>query len=284
LHLGSLLAAVGSYLSARSQGGRWLVRIEDLDRERCRADLAEEFLRVLESFGFEWDGTVDFQSRRIDFYEAALHELRDAGRCYPCRCSRALLAASLADAGAEPVYPGSCRDDPAAGDSAHALRYRIPDAQLPVRFDDLLQGSVSQDCRRDAGDFVIRRRDGYFAYHLAVVVDDALQGVSEVVRGSDLLSSTARQILLQRSLGYRTPAYAHLPLLTEPDGRKLAKSRRSVPLDPAKAAGQLWNVLNWLQQGPPAPLAYAGVAEIWGWAMANWRPAKIAGQREVRLP
>jgi glutamyl-Q tRNA(Asp) synthetase len=261
-----------------------LVRIEDLDRERCRADLAVEFLRVLEGFGFEWDGTVDFQSHRIDIYEAALAGLRDVGRCYPCRCSRALLAASLAEAGAEPVYPGTCRDDPAAGESEHALRYRIADAEPPVRFEDLLQGSVSEDCRRDAGDFVIRRRDGYFAYHLAVVVDDALQGISEVVRGSDLLSSTPRQILLQRSLGYRTPAYAHLPLLKEPDGRKLAKSRRSAPLDPARAAGQLWNVLNWLRQDPPAPLAYAGVAEIWDWAIANWRPAKIAGQREVRLP
>jgi glutamyl-Q tRNA(Asp) synthetase len=261
-----------------------LLRIEDLDRERCKASLADEFLRVLEDFGFEWDGTVYFQSRRNDIYETALCRLRDAGRCYPCRCSRALLAASRAEAGAEPVYPGVCRDDPAAGDGAHALRYRIADAEPPVRFDDLLQGCVSQDCRREAGDFVIRRRDGFAAYHLAVVVDDALQGISEVVRGSDLLSCTPRQILLQRSLGYRTPAYAHLPLLTEPDGRKLAKSRRSVPLDPARASGQLWNVLSWLRQEPPAPLADAGVAEIWDWAIANWRPAQITGQRELRLP
>jgi glutamyl-Q tRNA(Asp) synthetase len=268
----------------RSRGGKWLVRIEDLDRERCKAGQADEFLRVLESFGFEWDGTVDFQSRRSDFYEAALARLVDAGRCYPCRCSRALLAASFAEAGAEPVYPGTCRDDPAARASGHALRYRIAEAEPPVRFEDLLQGSVSEDCQREAGDFVIRRRDGYFAYHLAVVVDDALQGISEVVRGADLLSSTPRQILLQRSLGYRTPAYAHLPLLTEPDGRKLAKSRRSVPLDPAQAARQLWSVLDWLRQDPPAPLAHAGVAEIWDWAIANWRPARIAGQSEVRLP
>jgi glutamyl-Q tRNA(Asp) synthetase len=164
------------------------------------------------------------------------------------------------------------------------LRYRIAEAELPVRFEDLLQGSVSEDCQREAGDFVIRRRDGYFAYHLAVVVDDALQGISEVVRGADLLSSTPRQILLQRSLGYRTPAYAHLPLLTERDGRKLAKSRRSVPLDPAQAVRQLWSVLDWLRQDPPAPLAYGGVADIWDWAIANWRPARIAGQSEVRLP
>jgi glutamyl-Q tRNA(Asp) synthetase len=164
------------------------------------------------------------------------------------------------------------------------MRYRIAANEALVRFDDMLQGPVIQDCRHEAGDFVIRRRDGHVAYHLAVVVDDALQGISEVVRGSDLLSSTPRQILLQRSLGYRTPAYAHLPLLTERAGRKLAKSRRSVPLDPARAAGQLWDVLCWLQQQPPDELARASVAEIWGWAIANWRPAKIAGQREVRLP
>jgi glutamyl-Q tRNA(Asp) synthetase len=261
-----------------------LLRIEDLDRKRCRVGLADEFLRVLEDFGFEWDGTVDFQSHRTDYYEMALSDLRDAGHSYPCQCSRALLAASRADAGAEPIYPGTCRDNPAAGDGTYALRYRIADAEPPVQFEDLLQGSVSQDCRRDAGDFVIRRRDGFAAYHLAVVVDDALQGISEVVRGSDLLSSTPRQILLQRSLGYRTPAYAHLPLLTEPDGNKLAKSRRSVPLDPARASGQLWNVLNWLRQEPPAHLAGASVAEVWDWAIPNWRPAQIAGQRELRLP
>lgn len=260
------------------------MRIEDLDRERCKTGQADEFLKVLEGFGFEWDGTVEFQSRRSDLYQAALARLCDAGLCYPCRCSRALLAASLAEAGAEPVYPGTCRDDPSAGAGEHALRYRIAEAEPPVTFEDLLQGSVIEDCRRDAGDFVIRRRDGYFAYHLAVVVDDALQGISEVVRGADLLSSTPCQILLHRSLGYRTPAYAHLPLLTEPDGRKLAKSRRSVPLDPAKAADQLWNVLNWLGQDPPAPLAHARVAEIWDWAIAHWQPAKIVGQREVRLP
>ena len=209
--------------------------------------------------------------------------MRQAGYCYPCHCSRARLAASFADPAAEPVYPGTCRNDPSAGDGPHALRYRIAADAAPVQFDDALQGRVRQDCRLEAGDFVIRRRDGHFAYHLAVVVDDALQGVSEVVRGADLLSSTPRQILLQRSLGYATPTYAHLPLLTEPDGRKLAKSRRSVPLDPARAPSQLWDVLNWLQQQPPAALARANVAEIWSWALANWRPDRIAGCREVRL-
>jgi glutamyl-Q tRNA(Asp) synthetase len=284
LHLGSLLAAAGSYLSARTQGGRWLIRIEDLDRERCRSHLADEFLQVVEAFGFEWDGIVDFQSRRTDFYEAALAELRRLGHCYACCCTRARLAAQSSDPAAEPVYPGTCRNDATAVDVAHAVRYRIAANAAIVKFEDGLQGFVRQDCRLEAGDFVIRRRDGHFAYHLAVVVDDELQGITEVVRGADLLTCTPRQILLQRSLGYRTPAYAHLPLLTEPDGRKLAKSRRSVPLDPRRAAGQLCDVLNWLRQQPPAGLERAGIPEIWDWALANWRPARIAGRREVRLP
>lgn len=284
LHLGSLLAAVGSYLRARSQGGRWLIRIEDLDRQRSRQDFADEQLRVLDQFGFEWDGIVDFQSRRTDFYEAALAKLRHSGRCFACRCSRAQLAARSADPAAEPVYPGTCRDDAAAAGASHALRFRIAADQQPVEFKDTWQGTIHQDCRRDAGDFVVLRRDGQFAYHLAVVVDDELQGITEVVRGADLLSSTPRQILLQRSLGYRTPAYAHLPLLTEPDGRKLAKSRRSVPLDAGRAGSQLWDVLRWLRQQPPDALKRAGTAEIWRWALENWRPAGIAGLREVRLP
>ena len=260
------------------------MRIEDLDRERCRDEFADEQLRVLDDFGFEWDGIVDFQSRRTDFYVAALAGLRRDGRSYACRCTRAALAAQVTDPASEPVYPGTCRDDPDAGKGAHALRFRIAAGEPALHFEDALQGAVSQDCRQEAGDFVIRRRDGHVAYHLAVVVDDELQGVNEVVRGADLLSSTPRQILLQRSLGYRTPRYAHLPLLTEPDGRKLAKSRRSVPLDPERAATQLWEVLNWLQQQPPAGLERAGTRELWNWALANWRPARIAGRRDLRLP
>ena len=239
---------------------------------------------MLDGFGFEWDGIVDFQSRRTDFYAAALARLQHANHCFACRCSRTQLAAQSADPAAEPVYPGTCRDDPAATRSPHALRYRIAARQPVVEFEDALQGTIRQDCRHEAGDFVIRRRDGQYAYHLAVVVDDELQGVTEVVRGADLLSSTPRQILLQRSLGFRTPAYAHLPLLTEPDGRKLAKSRRSAPLAPDRAASQLWEVLSWLRQEPPEALKRAGTAELWRWALENWRPARIAGLREVRLP
>jgi glutamyl-Q tRNA(Asp) synthetase len=152
-----------------------------------------------------------------------------------------------------------------------------------VTFEDAYQGPMRQDCRRESGDFVIRRRDGPFAYHLAVVVDDEMQGVTEVVRGADLLASTPRQILLQRALGFRTPSYGHLPLLTEPDGRKLAKSRRAIALDPRDAPRQLLRTLEWIGQEPPAELAGAPVREIWTWALANWKPERIRGVRERRL-
>ncbi|MGQ0383532.1 MAG: tRNA glutamyl-Q(34) synthetase GluQRS [Gammaproteobacteria bacterium] len=283
LHLGSLLAAAGSYLSARGKGGRWLVRIEDLDHDRCIPGMAGQFLETLARFGFEWDGSVEYQSRRASHYAAALEALRAAGRSFPCRCSRSQLAAAALEPGSEPVYPGTCRNDAQAATVPHATRFRIDDGVAPVEFLDEWQGVIRQDCKREAGDFVIRRRDGHAAYHLAVVVDDALQGVTEVVRGADLLSSTPRQILLQRALGLATPHYGHLPLLTEPDGQKLAKSRRAVPLEPDAAPRQLWEVLGLLEQQPPDVLSRAPVAAIWDWAFVHWRPARLAGCLERRL-
>jgi len=227
---------------------------------------------------------VNFQSNRIESYVAATKTLQAGEHTYPCRCSRAAIAAAQAiDPASEPVYPGTCRGDPAAGSHPYALRFRIDPDNAVIEFDDAFQGLVRQDCRREAGDFVIQRRDGPFAYHLTVVVDDERQGVTEVVRGADLLSSTPRQILLQRSLGYRTPRYGHLPVLTEPDGRKLAKSRRAVPLEARDAPQQLWQALNWLEQEPPAELSRAPVRETWNWAIANWRPQRLEGRRERRL-
>ncbi len=285
MHLGSLLAAAGSYLSARSQGGRWLLRIDDLDRARCQPGLSDSIPKVLDRFGFEWDGSIQFQSNRIDDYAAAFARLKAAGRCYPCRCSRAeLAAAQIADPGSEPVYPGTCRGDPEAGRGSHAVRYAIDGQEPPVDFEDAFQGPCRMDCRREAGDFIVKRRDDCFAYHLAVVVDDARQGISEVVRGADLLSSTPRQILLQRTLGLPTPRYGHLPLLVEPNGQKLAKSRHALPLAAAAAPSQLWQALSWLEQAPPQELARAPVRETWAWAIPNWKPERLAGIRERRLP
>jgi glutamyl-Q tRNA(Asp) synthetase len=246
--------------------------------------LEAQFQSVLSAFGFEWDGEVRRQSDRTEMYADALASLSAAGRCYPCLCSRSAIAASqAADPGSEPVYPGTCRDAGSAIETPHATRFRIEATDGVVEFMDAFQGAVREDCRREAGDFVVRRRDGPFAYHLAVVVDDEMQGVTEVVRGADLLSSTPRQILLQRALGFRTPSYGHLPLLVEPDGRKLAKSRRAVPVDPREAPLQLWRTLEWLDQAPPRDLAGAPVREIWSWALSNWRPEQIRGLKERRL-
>jgi glutamyl-Q tRNA(Asp) synthetase len=220
----------------------------------------------------------------MDNYRQALMDLRGRNLVYACRCSRSVLAlAQAADPGTEALYPGTCRHDPDACRSPHALRFALDENEAPVEFEDDFQGHTRQDCRSEAGDFVIWRRDDCASYHLAVVVDDHIQGVTEVVRGADLLSSTPRQILLQRALGVQTPRYGHLLVLTEPDGQKLAKSRRTVPLDPRAAPRQLWQVLDWLEQAPPPELAAAPVHEIWAWAIPNWRPERIAGRRERRL-
>jgi glutamyl-Q tRNA(Asp) synthetase len=261
------------------------LRIDDLDRERCTPGLSESIPATLEAFGFEWDGNIQFQSDRTEDYHQALERLRASGCCYACRCSRASIAAALAvEPGSEPVYPGTCRGDVNAGKAPHALRFAISADQAPVTFDDAFQGTCRQDCRLEAGDFIVKRRDGFIAYHLAVVVDDAFLGVTEVVRGADLLSSTPRQILLQRALGLPTPSYGHLPVLTEPDGRKLAKSRHALPLSAAARSQQLWQVLAWLEQSPPAELMRVPVREQWSWALRHWRPDRLAGIRERRLP
>jgi glutamyl-Q tRNA(Asp) synthetase len=271
-------------LSARHAAGRWLVRIDDLDRARSIPGLADVFLATLERFGFEWDGSVYFQSNGTESYSEALKSLEALGLTYPCGCSRSMLAAAqAADPASEPVYPGTCRNGAVSAGGPQAVRFAIDADEPPVEFEDVFQGRVHQDCRREAGDFIVRRRDGLFAYHLAVVVDDDRQGVTEVVRGADLLSSTPRQILLQRALGLRTPRYGHLPVLTEPDGRKLAKSRRSLPLAPEAAPRQLWQVLDWLGQAPPAEFARAPVHETWRWAIPNWKPGRLEGCRERRL-
>ena len=230
LHLGSLVAALGSWLLARWAGGRWLVRIEDIDTPRVVPGSAEEILATLRRYGLQWDGDVVWQSQRTALYEAALATLRGRGLVYDCACSRAeLQRAASAPLGREPVYPGTCRNGLPPGRAARAIRFRAPDDA--IAFDDLLRGRVEENVAGETGDFVVRRADGLFAYQLAVVVDDEEQGVTQVVRGADLLSSTARQIALQRALGYRTPEYAHLPLVANANGSKLGKRDGALPLE-----------------------------------------------------
>ena len=231
LHFGSLIAATGSWLAARSCSGRWLVRIEDLDRHRVVPGAEEEILRALERFGLVWDGTPVRQSERHDLYAAAVERLRRSGVAFDCGCSRGEIqrAASAPAPGEEQlVYPGTCRAGLLNGRAARAVRFRVPAGS--ISFDDRIAGTITEDVAASVGDFVIRRADGPYAYQLAVVVDDAEQGITQVVRGGDLLSSTGRQIALQRALGIPVPEYAHLPMIVGVDGSKLGKRDGALPL------------------------------------------------------
>jgi len=287
LHLGSLLAAVGSYLDARAHGARWLVRMEDLDTPRVVPGCADQQLRTLEAFGFEWDGEVLYQSTRRDAYRAAIAELSAARRIFACSCSRKELAAGGADDA--PGYPGTCRAGPRKP-GTHSLRFRVSD--IPIHFDDLFQGPQHFDLTT-CGDVVVQRRDGLASYQLAVVVDDAWQNVTRVVRGADLLASTPWQLDLQSALGLSAPIYGHLPLVVEPDGSKLSKSNRVVPIDASFAEGgpvdltavsrALTSTLTLLSQRPPPGLAQSTVKEVWKWAFEHWNPQALAGCTQVAL-
>ncbi len=273
LHFGSLIAAVGSYLEARRRGGEWLLRMEDLDEPREVPGAADAILQALEAYGFEWDGEVRFQSRRSAAYGEALERLERKGAVFPCACTRREISDSAPSLASETIYPGTCREGLPPGRRARAVRMRVDDAV--IAFDDALQGRVEQNLAREVGDFIVRRADGLFAYQLAVVVDDAEQSITDVVRGADLLASTPRQILLQRLLGYLTPRYMHLPVAVNRNGEKLGKQTLAAPLGITDAAVQLWRALRFLGQEPPADIAAGGIAEIWGWALANWSTESI---------
>ena len=261
LHLGSLYTAVASFLDARVHRGHWLLRVEDLDRPREIAGSADGILRTLERFGFEWDGAIIRQYERAALYEEALSALRGQHLTFACSCSRAQLEDDLR-------YPGTCRTRQIAPGTAAAVRVRADPGQ--VQFTDLIQGTYRQNVADAVGDFILRRRDQIYAYVLAVTVDDAAQGVTRIVRGADLLDNTPRQIYLQRLLGLPEPSYAHVPVLTEADGGKLAKSRRSVRLSAESPLPQLLSVFSLLGLKPPPALASATIAEAWGWAITQW--------------
>jgi glutamyl-Q tRNA(Asp) synthetase len=270
LHFGSLLAALASWLDARRAGGRWLVRMEDLDSPRVKPGAADTILRQLETFGLEWDGTVVYQSARLDLYRNAIESLQ--AHCYPCACTRKELEDSSLAIDGSRIYPGTCRSGLAPGKSARAVRVRT--TIEPIRFADRVQGEISQSLERDIGDFVVQRADGLFAYQLAVVVDDAAQGVTDVVRGADLLDSTTRQIHLQRLLGCATPRYLHLPVATNAKGEKLSKQTQAANACAADVPG----ALRFLGMDPPAGLASR---ELLGWASKHWDPARIPRARLI---
>ncbi|MCP5328068.1 MAG: tRNA glutamyl-Q(34) synthetase GluQRS [Steroidobacteraceae bacterium] len=287
LHLGSLVAATGSYLDARHGGGRWLLRIEDLDTARNLPGAEATIRATLQSFGFRPDGAVLRQSERLPRYLTAIRILAEAGRVFHCGCSRRDIAAATATAagagagaraGDEPRCVGRCRErriDPAQAALRASLEGLAPRcvqdrSGREIRFDPEVQTDV-----------VIRRRDGVIAYQLAVIVDDAEQGISDVVRGGDLLPSTAWQLALQQALSLPTPRYLHLPVITEPDGSKLAKSRRSLPLDPATATDSLCRALTLLNQPLPPASRQATLEALWDWAIAHWDPAAATARSTV---
>lgn len=277
LHLGSLVAAMASYLDARAHGGDWLVRMEDVDQTRAVPGAADDILRTLEALGFEWDGSVLVQSHRDEVYGAAIGHLKDAGDAFDCGCSRADIA-ELALLGPEgPIYPGTCRDGLPAGKTPRSVRLQVPDQD--ITFHDRIAGACRQNLAREVGDFVIRRADGFTAYQLAVVLDDAEQGINQVVRGADLLSSTARQLYLQQRLGLPHPRYAHVPLVLGADGRKLSKQDRAHPVNAADPLPALATALAFLGQSP-APERPADVGEFWRWAIEQWDIERVPKSAE----
>lgn len=278
LHAGSLVAAVGSWLMVKKLGGCWQLRIDDLDTPRCRKEYEDDILRTLERFGLWWDGGISRQSSNEAAYTEAFEQLRKLGVVYPCGCSRAEIArsASAPHPGEEIPYPGICRTGLPTGRKPRA--WRLCTEGLKVSFEDLRHGRITTELDA-SGDFVIKRVEGMFAYQLAVVVDDRLTGVNQVVRGDDLLDSTPRQVLLHRYLGWPLPQYCHLPLVTGPGGVKLSKRDHPVSLAKGLIKGAETQLLVWalefLGLTVPPELVGAPCVELLGWAAPVFRPDQM---------
>lgn len=280
LHFGSLIAALASYCEAKIQGGKWLVRMEDLDKPREVAGAADHILKTLDTFGFEWDGEVIYQSHRNALYQEALNQLQATSLIYNCDCSRKEIADSAEHGIDGLIYPGICR---------HKGVIRTPGASRvivdskPILFTDAIQGSIKQTLAQDVGDFVLKRADGLYAYQLAVVVDDFEQGVTHILRGADLLNSSPRQIYLQQLLRYPTPEYAHIPIANNANNEKLSKQTLAPAIDGSRASTVLNQALVFLGQDPPKDLGKCNPTEILQWAKQHWDIKKIPHQRSIVL-
>ena len=269
LHLGSLVCALASYLDIKTRGGRWLVRIEDIDPPREVAGASDQILRQLEAHGLCWNGGVLYQSTRLPAYQDIVADLQNKQLAYHCECTRKRLA-NLGG-----VYDKRCRHRllPRNGNTT---RLTLGTKPASVNFNDLVVGNTSNDLNVVSGDFVIKRRDGLFSYQLAVTVDDQFQGITHVMRGSDLLDSTAKQIYLQQCLSYRQPTYAHLPLVLNNEGQKLSKQTQATALVSGREVHNCWNALHWLQQSPPEELLACTLDDLHRWALKNWDLSKIS--------
>ena len=294
LHFGSLVAAVASYCDAKANGGKWLLRMEDVDKPREMTGAADDILRTLEAFGFAWEGEVVYQSQRVAFYENAFSHLLSSDLIYACTCSRKEIADSAANSGIDgAVYPKTCYVKTLATNTSNfnaatsltntaSWRVNVDNADL-ITLDDEIQGHVSQQLSEDVGDFILKRKDGFFAYQLAVVVDDALQNITHVVRGADLLDSTPRQIYLQQLLDFTTPHYAHVPVVVTSQGEKLSKQTLATAITPQAAPILVFQALQFLGQNPPTALKNVSLSEIWAWAIANWHLESIYKQKTMQV-
>ncbi|MEE8378947.1 MAG: tRNA glutamyl-Q(34) synthetase GluQRS [Gammaproteobacteria bacterium] len=279
LHFGSLVAAVGSYCQAKSQGGEWLVRMEDLDPPREVPGAADDILRTLETYHLNWDGAVLYQSQRLDDYEDALNQLTANGHTFPCACTRKSIAANTENIhlnSALNLYPGTCRNGLAPGVTARSIRVRVNSST--VTFHDELQGTQEIQLDSDVGDFVVKRADGLFAYHLAVVVDDAFQKISEIVRGTDLLDSTPHHLYLQKLLTFQTPQYVHLPVAVNAQGEKLSKQTCAAAINATQPGPILGKALTFLGHSPDIDVINADPETLLKWAISNWNMERVPKQ------
>lgn len=268
LHFGSLVAATGSYLQAKHQQGEWLVRIDDIDPPREVKGATTNILKTLEEFGFQWDGEISYQSQRHQYYNDAIDELQRKQLAYSCNCTRSSITKATGQTGSSVRYPGLCRNKNLTNANQYSIR--ILTTEKFIVFHDRLHGSVSTNFDQEIGDFILRRADSYFSYHLATGIDDAEQNITEVVRGADLLQCTAQQIHVQNSLNLATPGYMHLPVALNEQGEKLSKQTYAPAIDKANAVSLLFKTLKFLGQQPSSELESATIDELWQWAIANW--------------
>ena len=282
LHFGSLVAAAGSFLDARHQQGEWLLRMEDLAPPREVAGASDDILRTLEQLGLGWDGPIVYQSARHSLYEEALVSLRQQGHLFDCGCSRKEIAESAMPGESTAVYPGTCRNGLAPGRSPRSVRVRSQAIEISVH--DRLQPAFSQQLESDVGDFIVHRADGLFSYQIAVVVDDAEQRISHIVRGADLLDSTPRQIYLQQLLGLPVPDYMHLPVAVNADADKLSKQTHALPVDTGNARDVVIDVLRYLHQPLPESPRDASLDELWHWAIEHWDSTTIPVRHSLATP
>ena len=275
LHFGSLIAATASYLCAKSVNGKWRLRIEDVDKFRIKENSISSIINTLESYGYQWDDDILYQSQRSEAYQDAVDSLGKTA--YPCTCTRKFLQKQVPAGSYGYLYPGFCREQISNPDASQfAMRLRTNNT--PICFDDYLQDTLYQNIEAEVGDFIIKRSDKMFSYQLAVVVDDEYQQITEVVRGSDLLDNTPRQLYLQQCLGYQQPSYLHFPTAITPNGKKLSKQNHSPEVDAYQKRLTILKTLNFLGQHPPAIEQFSTLEELWNWAIKNWDRDKIPAQ------